>query len=244
MVKYLPKKQLILINEKLLRFFGKEKGKVNDMYVEAVIAASKSYPGEGKDALLAKAAIMLERIVVMKPFSSGNDRTAYEAARVFLEMNGLVLEAEEKEIVALLMGVAGLEKDIAAVHRWLAQHTPSPEKKAKKGPAEKRPAGKRAGKPAEKKTYAVYVDDNSHHGDKSERYKLGDFRTCEEAVKACKKIVDEFFEKAKPGESSYKELWSGYMMYGEDPFIVCDDEGCGFSAWDYARQKCKELSKK
>lgn len=36
------------------------------------------------------------------------------------------------------------------------------------------------------KKYEVYVDDNFHFMDESERYKLGAFETCEEAIAACK----------------------------------------------------------
>lgn len=89
--------------------------------------------------------------------------------------------------------------------------------------------------------YVVYVDDNFHYRDKSERYKLGEFRTCEEAVAACKKIVDEFLERGCGEDVSWKELYSGYTMFGEDPFIISDDESCNFSAWDYAKKRCREL---
>jgi hypothetical protein len=43
-------------------------------------------------------------------------------------------------------------------------------------------------------------------------------------------------------EISFKELWEGYMMFGEDPFIVSDDINCRFSAWTYAKQRCRELT--
>jgi len=91
------------------------------------------------------------------------------------------------------------------------------------------------------KNYIVYVDDNFHHMDESERYKLGEFKNCEEAVAACKKIVDEFLERGYEKGISFKELYEGYTMFGEDPFIVSDDERCRFSAWDYAKKRCREL---
>lgn len=93
--------------------------------------------------------------------------------------------------------------------------------------------------------YAVFVDDNFHYGDGHEeevRYKLGDYDSCEEAVAACRGIVDRFFEQLGEKKFSFKELWEGYMMYGEDPFIQSDDE-CPFSAWSYAKQRCMELCK-
>ena len=91
------------------------------------------------------------------------------------------------------------------------------------------------------KKYVVYVDDNFHYRDKSERYKLGEFGTCEEAVAASKKIVDEFLERGYEKGISFKELYSGYTMFGEDPFIISDDKFCNFSAWDYAKKRCREL---
>lgn len=90
--------------------------------------------------------------------------------------------------------------------------------------------------------YTVYVDDNFHFMDESERYKLGEFDTYDAAIAACKKIVDEFFEPTKDDKLTFKELWDGYTGFGEDPFITPEDEECHFSAWDYAKQKCYELA--
>jgi hypothetical protein len=48
--------------------------------------------------------------------------------------------------------------------------------------------------------YRVLVDDNYHYMDESERYELGEFDTLEEAVAACKKVVDAFLKDAyRPG---------------------------------------------
>jgi hypothetical protein len=92
------------------------------------------------------------------------------------------------------------------------------------------------------KKYVVFVDDNYHYGDKNERYKLGEFDTRGEAVEACKRTVNEYFERLEKGKYSFEELWGGYMMYGEDPFIMNDDEGSRFSAWDYAKERCREFA--
>jgi len=90
--------------------------------------------------------------------------------------------------------------------------------------------------------YVVYVDDNYHIGDESERYKLGEFETREEALAACKRKVDEYFERIDKGKYSYGELWQGYMLYGEDPFISNDDKQPAFSAWNYAKERCREYA--
>ena len=44
------------------------------------------------------------------------------------------------------------------------------------------------------KPYTVFVDDNFHYMDESERYKLGEFADCASAMAACKQIVDEFLD--------------------------------------------------
>ena len=89
--------------------------------------------------------------------------------------------------------------------------------------------------------YTVYVDDNFHMGDEEERYKLGEFNSCEEAIAACKAIINEFMNQGYKEGMSFKELWEGYMMFGEDPFIISNDSQCKFSAWAYAKQRCVEL---
>ena len=92
--------------------------------------------------------------------------------------------------------------------------------------------------------YTVLVDDNFHSGDESERYKLGDYQTREQAINACKAKVEEYFERIKPGKYSFKELWEGYLLYGEDPFISNDDCADKFSAWEYAKARCVEYAVK
>ena len=90
--------------------------------------------------------------------------------------------------------------------------------------------------------YLVFVDDNFHNGEESERYKLGEFETREEALAVCKQKVDEYFERIEKGKHSFKELWEGYMLYGEDPFISNDDNEIKFSAWAYAKERCMEYA--
>ena len=123
--------------------------------------------------------------------------------------------------------------DEKAIEAPVEELTEEPTEEAAKEPLEE--------KEEQTKKYVVYVDDNFHYRDESERYKLGDFETCEEAVTACKKIVDEYFERGYEKGISFKELYGGYTTFGEDPFIVSDDEKCRFSAWDYAKKRSREL---
>lgn len=90
-------------------------------------------------------------------------------------------------------------------------------------------------------TYSVFIDDNFHYMDESERYKHGDFEDCRGAIEACKGIVDRFLARCDR-TSTAEELYTQYTTFGEDPWIGTDDPDCKFSAWDYAKQRCHELS--
>ena len=87
--------------------------------------------------------------------------------------------------------------------------------------------------------YTVYVDDNYHYMDESERYKHGDFEDCGAAIAACRKIVDEFL---LPNRGQCDDLLATYLMFGDDPFILTDDPDCKFSARDYARERVRALA--
>lgn len=93
--------------------------------------------------------------------------------------------------------------------------------------------------------YEVLVDDNFHYQDEDERIKLGAYGTLEEALLACKKIVDDFLaEGYKPGMAA-EELYGEYISMGQDPFIrrpaIESEMGNAFSAWTYAEERCNDI---
>jgi len=88
--------------------------------------------------------------------------------------------------------------------------------------------------------FELFVDDNYHFMDEQSRYQAGSFASYGEALAKARAIVDEFLEQRhQPGMTS-RELYEGYVEFGEDPFIVPAGEP-HFSAWDYARARCREL---
>jgi hypothetical protein len=92
--------------------------------------------------------------------------------------------------------------------------------------------------------YTVYVDDNFHYMDESERYKLGEFDDCASAVAACKKLVDECLQQGFSESTTLEELQKSYSFFGEDPFIISDDPDCKFSARDYASRRIDEMCRR
>ena len=91
-------------------------------------------------------------------------------------------------------------------------------------------------------SYTVIVSDNFHHRDESAEYALGEFGTCDAAITACKRIVDDYLLSTYKPCMAAEELWRLYTSFGDDAFIVsAGGEQCRFSAWDYARKRCAEL---
>lgn len=90
--------------------------------------------------------------------------------------------------------------------------------------------------------YRVLVDDDFHYRDESERYELGEFETLEEAVAACKRVVDEFLmSNYRPGMTA-AELYTQYALFGEDSFVVYSgQQTVPFSARDYASRRVEQI---
>jgi uncharacterized damage-inducible protein DinB len=90
--------------------------------------------------------------------------------------------------------------------------------------------------------YAVLVDDNFTYTDPSERHQYGTFDAYEAAEAACRRVVDAFLAQGYRRGMSANALYRAYVSLGEDPFIVPDaPDGARFSAWGYAKQRCREL---
>jgi death-on-curing protein len=57
------------------------------------------------------------------PFIDGNKRTAFVAVELFLELNGLTLQADDAACVGTMLSLAAGELDEAAFAAWLRDHS-------------------------------------------------------------------------------------------------------------------------
>jgi hypothetical protein len=85
----------------------------------------------------------------------------------------------------------------------------------------------------------VFVDDHFHYQDEDHRYEHGEFDSPDEAVAACKRIVEECLEHMLKPNMTAEALFELYAMFGEDPFVI---PAHAFSAWDYAKERCEVLT--
>jgi hypothetical protein len=94
-------------------------------------------------------------------------------------------------------------------------------------------------------TFKVFVDDNYHFMDESERYEKGEYESYEQALTVCKAIVDQSLSAKYIDGMSAKELYDNYKAFGADPFVVpTPDAKAQFSAWEYAKKRCSEICSK
>lgn len=59
------------------------------------------------------------------PFVDGNKRVAFQAMYVFLGLNGRRIEAEEPEVVRVILSLAAGELEESDLAEWLRAHTTS-----------------------------------------------------------------------------------------------------------------------
>jgi hypothetical protein len=95
--------------------------------------------------------------------------------------------------------------------------------------------------------YTVLVDDHFHFMDEDHRYEHGAFATADEAITACKQIVDSCLEHMMKPNTTAEALFDMYTSFGEDPFIKAVNASGGrvtFSSWAYAKAQCEVLARK
>jgi hypothetical protein len=92
--------------------------------------------------------------------------------------------------------------------------------------------------------YKVMVDDNFHYMDEDERREYGNFPSAEDAVAACRKLVDESLMHEYREGATAEQLYDRYVSFGDDPFVVAPEGAAKleFSARDYARDRAQELT--
>jgi hypothetical protein len=92
--------------------------------------------------------------------------------------------------------------------------------------------------------YRVMVDDNFHYQAADERREHGTYPTLDEALAACRRIVDQSLEQEYRAGISPEALYDRYVSFGDDPFVVVDDgtdKHAAFSAWSYTKERCRAI---
>jgi len=93
--------------------------------------------------------------------------------------------------------------------------------------------------------YKVMVDDNFHYGEEDERWEYGVFATADEALAACRTVVDQsLLHEYKEGGVTAEGLFDRYTSFGDEPFVVATgaEKRIDFSARSYAQAQSIALT--
>ena len=128
-IRYLDFKALVLINKEVVALTGDrhEYDEEDERRMKSMLRSVEEADIRGSlaDALVAKAAMLVFKIASGQNFHEGNKRTALVAGLAFMNMNGLTLDLEDKDLVSVVdkAGVSSATlKDVEAVVRRLARH--------------------------------------------------------------------------------------------------------------------------
>ncbi|PAP94198.1 type II toxin-antitoxin system death-on-curing family toxin [Mesorhizobium wenxiniae] len=105
-----------------LRLHGGAAGIRDEGMLESALYRPQQREIYGDPDLCELASVYLFRIAKNHPFVDGNKRTAFAAADLFLYFNGLSIEAEQADIIQLVMMVAAGEIDEAGAAAFFRDH--------------------------------------------------------------------------------------------------------------------------
>ena len=124
-MKYLTAEQVLFIHARVINETGGVHG-IRDLGpLQAAVARPQAtfdkrelYPD-----IFSQAAALMASLARNHSFLDGNKRTAVTAAGIFLSMNGLRLEAPQKELVRFTVGVAVGKISDSKAAVWLKKHS-------------------------------------------------------------------------------------------------------------------------
>ncbi len=124
MTRFLNIKRVLQIHESQIELFGGISGIRDAGLLESALAMPQASFGGIflHDDMYAKAAAYLFHIVSNHPFLDGNKRTGTATALFFLRLNGIVLNASDAELEAMVLAVASGEKEKDGVTAFFRQH--------------------------------------------------------------------------------------------------------------------------
>lgn len=127
-MEYLTEEELIEINRQIIRRAGEGSIDVLDVNeLNSVIEAPKQvfFGHEAYPTVWLKAAYYLQKITKKHLFADGNKRTAFEAAKVFLILNGITLHFKGIEAGQMVLDITNSpdsEEVLLKVAEYLKKH--------------------------------------------------------------------------------------------------------------------------
>lgn len=124
-MKYLTVADVLLLHNLAIDNFGGSHG-LRDLGLleSAVMRPQVTFDGEDLyKTLFEKAAALAHSLLMNHQFVDGNKRTAMFSVMTFLELNGYLFIAEQKEVVDYALYIENSQPEIEELATWLEEHT-------------------------------------------------------------------------------------------------------------------------
>lgn len=124
-MKYLTVKDILLLHEIAIKNYGGSHGLRDLGLLESAVGRPQAtYDGEELySTIFLKGAALIQSLLLNHQFVDGNKRTAMFSVMTFLEINGCMLNAEQKEVVDCALWIENQKPEIEEIADWLKKHT-------------------------------------------------------------------------------------------------------------------------
>lgn len=110
------------VHEEQLAEHGGAPGTRDEGLLESALARPLKLAHYGTPDIFEPAACYGVGLAKNHPFVDGNKRTAFVAVELFLNLNGVELDAADADCVLTMLAVAAGQTDEAALAQWLRSH--------------------------------------------------------------------------------------------------------------------------
>ncbi len=123
-MKYLTVQDVLLLHSLAIDKYGGSHGLRDFGLLEsAVMRPQATYGGEDLyPTVFLKGAALVHSLLLNHQFVDGNKRTAMFSVMTFMELNGYVFKAEQKEIVETALWIENQKPEIEEIADWLKKH--------------------------------------------------------------------------------------------------------------------------
>lgn len=123
-MKYLSKRQILLIHQELLETSGRTSGLRDEGLLDsALMTPLQSFGGQDRyPSLIEKAVRLAFGLIKNHPFIDGNKRIGTHAMLVFLALNGVELSYTDDEMIAIILSMAAGQVDESGLRAWIDEH--------------------------------------------------------------------------------------------------------------------------
>jgi death-on-curing protein len=112
------------IHAEQLALFGGADGLRDQGLLESALARPQNKYAYGEADLSVLAAAYAYGIARNHPFVDGNKRTAFASMIVFLDVNGIDLDAPPEQATAVMLSLAAGQVDESGLARWISDNLP------------------------------------------------------------------------------------------------------------------------